>query len=379
MNQAGRKLRVGFDARWHNESGVGRYVAELLGATSRAAQVEMVIYEDVRNRVPGLDGCDVERIAVDGSKYSVNAQVELARRIAKDGVEVFHSPFYVVPLTANCPVVVTIHDVIPFLFPIHGLLKSTLIKAGYRMAVRKAEQVITVSENTAADLKKILGVSTGKITVVHNAAARVFQPQAQECEFTALKEKYGVTLPYVVAASASNWRTKNLEGALRALVTAQRKARFQTVIYGPQQGFLAAGGRARWQSLDLLVVGQLEAGKIAALFRHARGFIMPSFYEGFGLPVMEAMACGCPVVTSSGGSLGEVAGDGAEVFDPADTAGMAAAVARLVTDEESARKWRAAALRRAGDFSWERAARETMAVYHRAYCGKQQSKSVAGS
>jgi glycosyltransferase involved in cell wall biosynthesis len=379
MNRPQRKLRVGFDARWQNESGVGRYVAELLGAMTRLAQTELVVYEDVRRPVQGIDDTGVERVAIDAGKYSVAGQVEMARRVRRDGLDVFHSPFYVVPLAASCPVVVTIHDLIPFVFPIYGPVKLAMVKAGYRMAARKAGQIIAVSANTAADVVKILGVSADRITVVHNAAAAVFQPQAKDCELAALREKFGVRPPYVLAASTSNWRTKNLESALGALTAAQRTARFQTVIYGPQDGIHAAGGSAKWGLLEMRIIGQVGAGELAALFRHARAFIMPSLYEGFGLPVVEAMACGCPVVTSTGGSLAEVAGEGAQIFDPADVAGMSAAVAKLVTDEEETRKWRAAALRRAADFSWEKAARETMAVYHRAYSENEQSKNAVGS
>lgn len=377
MNRPEKKLRVGFDARWHNESGVGRYVAELLGALTRLGQLDVVVYHDPRKPVPGIDACDVETVSVEAGKYSLAGQVEMARRVRRDGLDVFHSPFYAVPLVASCPVVLTVHDLIPFRFPIYRPVKLAVVKAGYRMAARKAKQIIAVSKNTATDAQKILGVSASRITVVHNAAAAVFQPQAKQCELAALQEKFGVEPPYVLAASASNWRAKNLEGALQALAVAQNKAGFQTVIYGPQEGIRAAGGSARWGLLEMRIAGPVETGELAALFRHARAFIMPSLYEGFGLPVVEAMACGCPVVTSTGGSLAEVAGEGAQIFDPADVAGMAAAVAKLVTDEDEARKWQAAAVRRAADFSWEKAARETMAVYHRAYSGNEQSQSVA--
>ncbi|HEX7288693.1 MAG TPA: sugar transferase [Candidatus Angelobacter sp.] len=378
MNRPKKKLRVGFDARWHNESGVGRYVAELLGAMTRLGHAELVVYEDERNPLPGISACDAERVAVDGGKYSVAGQVEMAQRVLRDGLDVFHSPFYAVPLAAGCPVVVTFHDLIPFKFPIDGPVKMAMVKAGYRMAARKARQIIAVSTNTAEDVQKILGVSPGRVTVIHNAAAAVFQPQAKECEPAALRERFGVRPPYVLAASAKNWHTKNLEGALAALATAQSTARFQTVIYGPQDGIRAAGGSERWGSLEMRIIGPVEAGELAALFRQARAYIVPSLYEGFGLPVVEAMACGCPVVTSTGGSLAEVAGEGAQAFPPGDVAGMAAAVAKLVTDEEENRKWQAAALRRAADFSWEKAARATTDVYYRAYCPPCQTKTASG-
>jgi glycosyltransferase involved in cell wall biosynthesis len=281
-------------------------------------------------------------------------------------------------MAAGCPVVVTIHDLIPFLFPIDGPAKSAMVRAGYRMAARKAAQIIAVSRNTNADIRKLLHAPSAKVTTVHNAAASVFQPPEQEVELAALRKNYGVRPPYVLAASARNWHTKNLEGALRALVAAQKSAQFQTVIYGPEEGLRAAEEAPCWQ-LDLKVIGQVESRDLAALFRQARAFIFPSLYEGFGLPVVEAMACGCPVVTSNGGALAEVAGAGAQVFDPSDEERMAAAIVALVTDGGCATRWRQAALRRAADFSWEKAARETIAVYHRAYHGNDFSKSVAGN
>lgn len=368
MSQAEKRLRVGFDARWLNDSGVGTYVAELLRAMALAEEAELVVYEDPANRVPGLEACEVDRVAVRAGKYSIAGQIELARGCRQDRLDVFHSPFYMAPLMVSCPVVVTVHDLIPFLFPIYSRTKSVLVKAGYRMAARKAARIITVSQNTAADVQQILGVGEERITVVHNAARDVFQPAGETSELAVLEQKYEIRPPYIVAASARNWRTKNLEGALNVLERAQwRGARFQTVIYGAERGIHAAGGDARWRSLDLRVTGQIAAAELAMLFRHATAFIMPSLYEGFGLPIVEAMACGCTVVTSNRGSLAEIAGQGAQLFDPMDVAGIAEAVAKLLTDQEELKKWKAAALKRAADFSWQKAAEETISVYHRAY------------
>jgi alpha-1,3-rhamnosyl/mannosyltransferase len=171
-----------------------------------------------------------------------------------------------------------------------------------------------------------------------------------------------------VAVSARNWKTKNLGGALRALEGARELCgeEFMVTMHGPADGLDAAGGEARWRGLNLIRTGHMPTAELAMLYRHAQLFIMPSLYEGFGLPVVEAMACGCPVVTSNGGSLKEVAGRGAQVFDPMDVQGMAGAVAALLQSKEVRERWRKAALRRAADFSWNRAAQETIAVYHRA-------------
>src|SRR6266700_4411488 len=109
-------MRVGFDARWYNDAGVGTYVAELLRALVRRSDCEIVVSVNPVNFVPGLDGWGGKRVSVYSSKYSLAAQFELRRRIRQDKLDVFHTPFYMMPLAAGCPVVVTVHDLIPFLF-----------------------------------------------------------------------------------------------------------------------------------------------------------------------------------------------------------------------------------------------------------------------
>jgi len=363
-------MRVGFDARWYNDSGVGVYVAELLRAMAAAGQpaFELVVYEDPLNRVPRLDGRAVSRIPVAAPRYSVGEQLELRRRARLDKLDVFHSPFYVMPLGVSCPVIVTLHDAIPFLFSIYPWPKSWMVKMGYRTAARRAQHIIAVSGHTAKDIQEILKVPEERITVVHNGTRECFQPGGAPTEQDSLRKKFDVQPPYVVTASASNWRTKNLESALKALKAARSKSgvEFQTVVYGPAAGIDALGGGPRWSSLRLRRTGFLPAEDLAMLFRHAHAFLMPSLYEGFGLPVLEAMSCGCPVVTSNGGSLAEVAGPGAQVLDPFDVEGMTGAVVRLLSEPAARSQWRARALQRASCFSWKRAAEQTIAVYRSA-------------
>ena len=363
-------MRVGFDARWYNDSGVGTYVAELLRALAKHQdEIELVVYEGPGNPVHSLQGFSVERIPVRAAKYSVGEQIELSGRCRKDKLHLFHSPFYLVPITASCPVVVTIHDLIPFLFPVYSLLKGTIVKLGYQTAAKKAAHIITDSLNTARDVGLLLDASAKKITAVPIAADRsCYTAEQRKGEAAILEEKFRLTGPYVMAASARNWRHKNLEAALTAieLATNSGAKNIQTVIYGPPDGFAAAGGMERWRSIGVSHTGYASADDLAMLFRHARAFVMPSLYEGFGLPILEAMSCGCPVITSNGGSLPEVAGNGAQIFLPADVKGMASALTRLITSDENVAQWRTAALKQAAQFSWERTARETLSVYRKA-------------
>jgi glycosyltransferase involved in cell wall biosynthesis len=363
-------MRVGFDARWYNDSGVGTYVAELLKALVplQGNGFELVIYENASNPVPDLPTNTVKRNNVRSARYSPLSHLEFRKRAREDRLDLFHSPFYAMPFGLSCPVVVTLHDLIPFYFPGRNRLKNFAVKCGYRMAGSRSRAIIAVSANTATDLQRILGVSPEKIAIVHNAASSLhFHSRGSEAEAVEIMKRFGIKAPYVLAASAWNWQTKNLATALRALKLVQQESatQFQTVIYGPPEGIQAVGGAETWKNLNLVQTGHLAAADLAALFRHAQLFLFPSLYEGFGLPILEAMACGCPVITSNAGSLPEVAGNAAQIFEPADAKGMALAITTLLLNPIESAQWRERGLRRAADFSWTRSAQETLSVYHR--------------
>jgi glycosyltransferase involved in cell wall biosynthesis len=357
---------VGFDARWYNDSGVGAYVAGLAGAMSHMqGDVELVLYESSSNPVPLPENARAERVPVSARKYSVAEQIELARRCRDDRLDLFHSPFYIVPLFASCPVVVTFHDLIPFLFSVYSPQKSMLVRGGYRMAARKATHIIADSERTAQDIEKILRIERRRLSVVHLAAAECFSAVASEGERAFLKQKYEIQLPYVLVAAARNQPTKNLDTAFRVLERVRQSGvQFQAVVFGPAEALAPAEG----SSLNMIRTGYVSAAELAMLYRHASAFLLPSLYEGFGLPLVEAMSCGCAVVASTGGALPEVAGPGAQLFDPLDVQGMARALCRLLGEPEHLTHWREAARLRSREFSWKRAAEETVRVYHQ--CAK---------
>lgn len=373
----GSKLRVGFDARWYNRSGVGTYVAGLLGVLSRQSQLELVIYEDAANPVPDLAAGCVRKEVCSG-KYSLAGQIELARLCRQERLHLFHSPFYIAPFLAGCPVVITVHDLIPFLFPITSWPKQIVVKLGYRRAVRKAAHVVAVSGRTANDLQKLLHVPRERISIIHNAARRdLFQPEKQPGELTYLCHKYHIRPPYVMAASARNWQTKNLHAALAALDLVRRLSRtdFQVVVFGPEDGLRAIENVQN----NVRALGPIPGSDLAILFRNAEVFIAPSLYEGFGLPVLEAMSCGCAVIASNAGALPEIVGRGGQAFAPLDITVMAHAVVDLLCRPDVLQRWRNSALRRAEDFSWERAAKETLRVYHHVAFGSQPEKMLVAA
>src|SRR5260221_3410220 len=169
------RMRIGFDGRWYGYSGVGSYVSELIHAMgSLEEDFEIILYENPRNTWEHAHGKRVRKVPVHAKRYSVQEQFELAWRCRADRLDVFHAPFYVAPWFAPCPVVVTIHDLIPFLFNIYILPKRQLIRLGYWLAVKKAVRVIAVSQKTADDAVRILDVPTEKTTVVRHGVSPQF-------------------------------------------------------------------------------------------------------------------------------------------------------------------------------------------------------------
>jgi len=359
-------MRIGFDGRWYGHSGVGNYVSELLQAMeTEGGDLEIILYEDSKNPLEHVKADRIRKVPVYAKRYSVQEQFELARRCRVDHLDVFHSPWYVVPWFAPCPVVVTIHDLIPFLFNIYILPKRQLIRLGYRLAVKKAARVITVSQKTADDAVRILGVPTEKTAVVRHGVSLQFCGECGPGEQEYLFARYGVRQPYVMTLSAKNWGTKNLSVVLEALSICRQQmgSNFQTVIVGPPDGFHEASRRNAAEVENVVLTGFVPTADLAKLYRGADVFLMGSKYEGFGLPLLEAMSCGCAVVCSNGGSLAEVAGAGAVLVDPDDAATMGQAVARLLCDSSERQRQQAGARKRAADFSWEKAARQTVSVY----------------
>jgi glycosyltransferase involved in cell wall biosynthesis len=185
-------------------------------------------------------------------------------------------------------------------------------------------------------------------------------------------ERYGIRQPYVFTLSAKNWKTKNLSKVLEAIKICQAEVGsvFQTVIAGSSDGFREASRQGMTQIENVVLTGFVPPEELPKLYRGADVFVMGSKYEGFGLPLLEAMNCGCPVVCSNGGSLAEVAAEGAILVDPDDAQQMGKAIANLLRNPRERELLTERAKLRAADFSWQKAARQTLSVYAEAAAKK---------
>lgn len=287
------------------------------------------------------------------------------RDLRRRRVEIAHVQ-YIVPPIAPCPVVTTIHDVSfrrhPEFFPLkHRLLLNWLIP----QAVESSAAILTGSEATRKDLVELYDLPPERVTVTPYAVDDSFQPQDRRAAERAVRDRFGLTGPYVLSICHMHPR-KNLPRLVRAWARIALSVPHQLVLVG-KQGWgneeLNAAISAAGPDREPVFTGYVADADLPVLYAAADLFVYPSLYEGFGLPPLEAMACGTPVLTSNVSSLPEVVGNAALLVDPTDERAIADGLAALLLDPNRCARLSEAGLRRARLFSWKRCARETLAAY----------------
>jgi glycosyltransferase involved in cell wall biosynthesis len=282
-----------------------------------------------------------------------------------------HSLDHVSPAWGPWRRVVTLHDLAFLIYPATHTPASRAYYAASGESVRHAERVIAVSQRTASDAVRLLGVDPARIRVVHEAAAPSFWPRPRD-GFDELARRLGFdpdpNRPYLLFVGTLEPR-KNVPLLLEALALLRRRIDAQLVLVGARgwldEPIFAAHARSGVGDAAHFV-GSLGEDDLALLYSQAGVFVLPSLYEGFGLPVLEAMACGAPVVTSNAGPLPEVAGDAALVLRPEDPSVWAGALYDVLTDAALAAELRSRGQAWVKRFSWDRAAQATREVYREA-------------
>jgi len=301
------------------------------------------------------------------------AGIVLAGRRAS--IDLLHSPYWTNPLWSPWPTVVTVHDVIQLVLPEYRALARQRVYFGLvTRALRHATAIITVSECSRQDLVRTVGVPIERVFVVENAISERLAPVTDEAMLDGVRARYGLTEPFVLYLGANDLR-KNVNRLIRAYAALPRSLRdaYQLVVAGrqwPHDHPLYPDPKLVVQELGLgdrvvFTGGILEAEK-AALLSAATVFAFPSLYEGFGLPVLEAMACGTPVLTANGSSLPEVTGDAALLVDPASVEAIVGGLAELLESPALRRDLAERGLARAARYRWSEVAERTVAVYRRA-------------
>jgi glycosyltransferase involved in cell wall biosynthesis len=362
--------RVVVDARLlhYNQAGIGRYLrhlytamAALLEAEGGRAGLDVTVLYHRSDRERALDTWFRRTARAWTPAHNRLERWVLALETLRLHPALLHSPDHVCPQPLGWRAVVTVHDLAFRRLPQTHAAESRAYYAGLERSVRQATRVICVSDATRRDLLDLTSCLPERVRVVAEAPDPAYVPHGP----TAPSAR-----PYIVFVGTIEPR-KNLGTLLRALARVSPGERPELRVIGAQGGdadarhLIAALGLER----DVRLLGRVDTAEVAAHYRRAAALAYPSFLEGFGLPILEAMACGAPVITSNTSSMPEVAGGAALLVDPADTAGLAAAIQDVVRSAALREDLRRRGFERVRAFSWERAARETVAVFREALEG----------
>lgn len=378
------KLRVLLDATGltnpHRVRGVGRYVFGLLSGFKSILkddfEIELRCLEQIRGNEN--NGClPFPTLQNRRPTYpSIRLQwlwnsLLLTKEVAKTESLLYHSTDYNgIPISRKFKTIATLYDLIPLSFPEAYLKNQPLdIRLGYRSILKrykKADHIISISEATKKDAIRLLGIPEDRITVVPLAFDKKLFHSLKD--FNAIKKvkiKYNLPERYFLY-SGSLEPHKNVERVLKVFKSLSNLPEKFVFIgihsQGQRESFLS---QIRELNLTERVkhLGYVEDGDLSALFCGATAFVFPSLKEGFGLPALESMACGCPVISSNLSAMPEVVGDADILIDPYDEKALQESMVRLSSDEKLREQLKAKGLKRASSFSWERCAQKTLEVY----------------
>ncbi len=351
--------------------GIGRYVRnlarELVPLLAPAERLTVLVAPD--HPVPLPETGQVETLPVAASPFSLRQQWVIPRLLHELQASLYHSAYYLMPYRPGVSSVLTVYDLIPILFPEYSSLRARwLFRIMTSWALRVSCHSIAISHATRRDILAHFPVPEDRVSVIPLAADPVFQPQSVP-SVVDLRRRYGLPDRFVLSVG-SNKPHKNLVGLVEAWAEVWPEfMEFSLVIAGPwlpeypeprlRAEALGLGPQSiRW-------LGRIAEEDLPALYAAATLFIFPSLYEGFGLPVIESMACGTPVVCSNTSSLPEVVGDAALQFDPRAVDDMRTVIVGALSSPELRLELSRRGLTRAAGFSWTRTAQETLAVYRR--------------
>ncbi len=370
-------MRIAIDARKLRDYGIGTYIRNLLRHLSRIDQATeyVLLCQDQDCGIAAGLGENFRTVSERSPAYSVSEQLRVPMCLRREGIDLFHAPHYVLPPLTPCKTIVTIHDCIHLRFPqyLPNRLAYAYARTSLWLATHRSNRILTVSAASKRDILKYFHVPPEKIDVIYNAIDERFGEAPDPQEIAHVRERYQLDDRFVLYAGNIKPH-KNLERLIEAFFTL-RKSGFEQVkllIIGDEISKYATLRRAVHKyklHKHVRFFGFVPDKTLAILYRLADVFVFPSLYEGFGLPPLEAMASGTPVITSNVSSLPEVVGDAALLIDPYDPEAIAEAIRRVLSEPALRSDLRERGFRRVREFSWERSVSRVRDIYEEVLAG----------
>jgi glycosyltransferase involved in cell wall biosynthesis len=355
-------------------AGLGRYSRTLTHALLPLLPgPPTLFYNHIAGRsqpIPGLEHCPTRRIRLGYKPWRMAVWMGQAARVPFNrlvpGVSLFHGHEHLLMPLRGVPTVLTVHDLIFKLFPEHHKrLNHLFLNNAMPLFVQRADAIITISESSKRDLIDHYGTPADKITVIYEAAAPDFTAPTPD-DIARIREAFKLPEQFLLVVGTIEPR-KNYSRLIQALMRLRQTYTDLKLVVVGSKGWLFEDFFQTITDLNatehVLFPGYVPDADLPAVYGAATVAVMPSVYEGFGLPVLEAMACGVPVASSNAASLPELGGEAARYFDPHNTEEMVAVLDEILSDSHLRTQLRASGLEQAAEFSWERTAQETLAIY----------------
>ncbi len=363
-------MHVGIDARliYYRQAGISQYTLRLMEQLADInGEDQFTIFQSRKDDSHLTGRPNFYRRSLWTPPHHRLEQLLLPLELSAVDIDVLHSPDFIPPFRRHCKSVITVHDLNFLLFPEFLTPESASYYGQIDQAVRSCDHIIAVSECTKKDIVRLTGAPDSKISVVYEAAHPLYRPMRDPAERHEARNRLGLQRDFVLFVSTIEPR-KNVPGLLRAfrrLLTDYRPD--VDLVLAGEKGWLIDEVFRLVQELDLEqrvhFQGRVTPQDLLLLYNSAQLLIHPAFYEGFGLPPLEAMACGTPVIVSNTSALPEIVGNAALLVDPDDTDAMAVAMWRVLSDPDLHQELSEKGLNRSLDFSWRKAAQQTLAIY----------------
>lgn len=355
--------RIIIDGRMYGESGIGRYIRNLilnLQELDAKNQYFILLLKDNYKTLNFPD--NFHKVLADFRWYGAKEQVRLPGLLKGLKPDLVHFPHFNVPVFYGGKFIVTIHDLIHQHFSMqrattHGPLIYRIKQLGYKKvfqnALNKSQKILVPSDFVKKQLINDYQVTSQKIIVT---------PEAVDDKFSQIKSIKKVDPPYIFYVGNAHPH-KNVEGLIRTFGELRRKYPNLSLVLSGNDHYFWQKVKSEFKQEGVIFTGHISDEELVSLYKNAKCFVMPSLEEGFGIPLLEAMACGCPVVSSYAGSLPEVGGDACLYFNPKESSDMVKKISQVLDNEELRQQLTQKGLNRYKQFSWQKLAKETLEVY----------------